>query len=169
MHLGRFVALAVAAAALAAGCSAAPEGPGSDEQTGDDQADLKNKIFCGGIAGFACPAGYVCVDDPHDSCDPNNGGADCGGYCKRTKPSKCGNDPTKTYISTDPNQCMVMKFYCAEGAPFFDDCGCGCQTTVGESCNQVTCGAGQFCCNYSCSICAPTGGVCTQQFCGTAL
>ena len=36
----------------------------------------------------------------------------------------------------------------------------------GEPCNQVTCGAGEFCCNFSCSICAPIGGACTEQFCG---
>jgi hypothetical protein len=37
--------------------------------------------FCGGIAGFPCPDGQVCVDDPNDDCDPENGGADCGGVC----------------------------------------------------------------------------------------
>jgi hypothetical protein len=35
----------------------------------------------------------------------------------------------------------------------------------GEPCNQRRCGSGQFCCNFSCSICAPDGGFCTQQFC----
>lgn len=34
-----------------------------------------------------------------------------------------------------------------------------------EDCNQKTCGKNQFCCNYSCSICAPLGGACTQQVC----
>ena len=37
--------------------------------------------FCGGIAAIPCPEGYVCVDDPTDTCDPNQGGADCGGIC----------------------------------------------------------------------------------------
>jgi len=36
---------------------------------------------CGGIAGIPCPGAGRCVDDPNDSCDPNNGGADCGGIC----------------------------------------------------------------------------------------
>lgn len=36
---------------------------------------------------------------------------------------------------------------------------------AGESCGHTECGAGQFCCNRSCSICAPTGGSCTQQQC----
>ncbi len=39
--------------------------------------------FCGGIAGFACPDGQTCIDNPDDSCDPLNGGADCGGICIR--------------------------------------------------------------------------------------
>ena len=38
-------------------------------------------IFCGGIAGFPCPSGFECVDDPRDDCDPCSGGADCGGIC----------------------------------------------------------------------------------------
>jgi hypothetical protein len=37
---------------------------------------------CGGIANLQCPAGQICVEDPTDSCDPQNGGADCGGVCK---------------------------------------------------------------------------------------
>ncbi|MER5886197.1 hypothetical protein ABT160_20435 [Streptomyces sp. NPDC001941] len=36
---------------------------------------------CGGFAGLPCPEGFVCVDDPRDSCDPKKGGADCGGIC----------------------------------------------------------------------------------------
>jgi hypothetical protein len=36
---------------------------------------------CGGIAGFPCPKGQVCVDDPRDECDPTQGGADCIGFC----------------------------------------------------------------------------------------
>lgn len=38
--------------------------------------------FCGGFGGFQChDPNHDCVDDPTDSCDPNNGGADCGGIC----------------------------------------------------------------------------------------
>lgn len=35
----------------------------------------------------------------------------------------------------------------------------------GQPCNQTVCGPNQFCCNHSCSICAPRGGFCTQQVC----
>jgi hypothetical protein len=38
-------------------------------------------IFCGGLAGRVCPAGYECVDIPDDRCDPSNGGRDCLGRC----------------------------------------------------------------------------------------
>lgn len=38
---------------------------------------------CGGFAGIPCPEGFVCVDVPGDGCNPNHGGADCAGYCKK--------------------------------------------------------------------------------------
>ncbi|PTN13000.1 Kazal-type serine protease inhibitor domain protein [Nitrosomonas aestuarii] len=39
------------------------------------------KQMCGGIAGFLCPDGMKCIDDPSDDCDPTQGGADCPGIC----------------------------------------------------------------------------------------
>lgn len=36
---------------------------------------------------------------------------------------------------------------------------------AGEVCGSRVCSAKQFCCNFSCSICAPLGGACTQQVC----
>lgn len=36
---------------------------------------------CGGFLGTRCANGGTCVDDPTDDCDPNKGGADCGGVC----------------------------------------------------------------------------------------
>jgi hypothetical protein len=44
---------------------------------------------CGGIAGIQCPGGGKCVDDSSDSCDPNNGGADCGGICQCIETVSC--------------------------------------------------------------------------------
>lgn len=35
----------------------------------------------------------------------------------------------------------------------------------GEPCGPVKCGANEVCCNASCGVCTPPGGVCTQQFC----
>lgn len=37
--------------------------------------------FCGGFGGIECPGLGMCLDDPADDCDPENGGADCGGLC----------------------------------------------------------------------------------------
>lgn len=75
---------------------------------------------CGGIAGFQCPDGHACIDDPTDSCDPDAGGRDCMGKCV-----PCA-ETGRTYLG-DPEQCARMKFGCDEGSePFFDECGCGC-------------------------------------------
>lgn len=42
----------------------------------------KGLEMCGGFAGFPCEEeGRVCIDDPFDDCDPENGGADCAGIC----------------------------------------------------------------------------------------
>jgi hypothetical protein len=35
-----------------------------------------------------------------------------------------------------------------------------------NQCGDVVCGPGEFCCNESCSICAPDGGACIQIQCG---
>lgn len=43
--------------------------------------DQQPKQMCGGIAGFPCPVGMKCVDDPSDDCDPAKGDADCAGIC----------------------------------------------------------------------------------------
>lgn len=50
----------------------------TDLDTSSSSASAK---MCGGIAGIACDPGMNCVDDPSDSCDPNQGGADCSGIC----------------------------------------------------------------------------------------
>ena len=36
---------------------------------------------------------------------------------------------------------------------------------AGASCGGVTCGAGEYCCNPSCSRCVPFGMSCTQESC----
>jgi hypothetical protein len=38
--------------------------------------------FCGGFGNIQCPGSGICVDDKTDGCDPDNGGADCGGVCE---------------------------------------------------------------------------------------
>jgi hypothetical protein len=150
------------------GISACVAGTGGDDE---DVASVQQEAhqFCGGIAGFPCPDGYICVDDPHDGCDPEAGGADCGGMCQKArkpKKDKCDHAANE-YLFNDPNECAVVHFLCIEGyEPFFDDCGCGCTPVQGEPCGSNVCGAGEYCCNSSCGICAPEGGVCIQLVCG---
>jgi hypothetical protein len=61
----------------------------------------QNAPGCGGIAGIPCPGAGKCVDDPSDSCDPNNGGADCGGICQ-CLPIPC---PSNAPFNSDPAVC----------------------------------------------------------------
>lgn len=48
-------------------------------------------LSCGGITGKQCPINQVCVDNPSDTCDPKQGGADCIGICQSNpKVISCG-------------------------------------------------------------------------------
>lgn len=46
---------------------------------------------CGGFAGTPCAEGF-CADDPSDDCDPQSGGADCGGVCVDEPPCTTDDD-----------------------------------------------------------------------------
>jgi len=85
---------------------------------------------CGGILGTQCPAGLSCVDDPNDRCDPDCGGADCGGFCAEVEGSQCGG---------------FAGFQCPTGYSCFD--------SVGDQCSPLCGGAdcGGFCARYSTS------------------
>jgi hypothetical protein len=111
---------------------------------GDKCACVDDNQFCGGIAGIRCPAGQICVDNPNDSCDPNNGGADCGGICVSQMTCggiagiqcpagyECVDNPND---SCDPNN---------GGA----DCGGICQPAPSSTtCAAVRCAAGTQCVN----------------------
>jgi hypothetical protein len=129
-----------------------------------------NGQFCGGFAGIECPDGYQCVDDPSDGCDPNAGGADCAGVCEKVRGGGGGGkkdcERKRNQYLGDAEQCLTLRFICDSGEqPFFDDCGCGCEPIPGEVCGDSVCPDGEVCCNASCGICTPPGGVCTQQAC----
>lgn len=62
--------------------------------------------FCGGIAGIPCPGSGTCVDDPKDDCDPNNGGADCGGICRCETIARC---PAGTTWDPSPKVCACVR------------------------------------------------------------
>lgn len=156
------------------------------------------KQFCGGIAAIACPGAGTCVDDPSDNCNPDKGGADCGGVCECNaqalctegyefddSPAVCGCVP----IVTDP--CAAVRcrggYHCeavegkASCVPDVNPCaavlceaGSNCVVQNGQAqcvpattvtCGSVMCAAGQVCCNSSCGICTPPGGVCIQIAC----
>lgn len=90
------------------------------------------KISCGGPTELPCPAGLECVDDPGDSCDPDETSAACPGMCvKPTGPKLCDpDDPKRFYVADDPQICMLVFFVCEPGTEyFFDACGCGCEQT----------------------------------------
>jgi hypothetical protein len=83
--------------AHAAGTSVASDGACDEPQ------------FCGGFAGIQCPDGLECIDDPNDDCDPNNGGADCGGICvepKQCQPVFCALF-CENGFETDENGCEI--------------------------------------------------------------
>ena len=153
------VALAIVAGSSMAACVVEQDDGNSAVSV---EQDIKAKIFCGGFANLPCPTGMTCADDPTDDCNPNKGGADCGGVCRPAPKAKCEHQPSE-YVALG-DQCQLVKFACVPGSvPFFDSCGCGC--TAGIACGGNSCGSGEYCCNSSCGICAPTGGVCTQQVC----
>jgi hypothetical protein len=103
--------------------------------------------FCGGIANLPCPGAGMCVDDARDSCDPENGGADCGGVCACNATALCDDG---LVFDAAPEVCACVP----------DDDG-----AERVQCGPSTCAAGEVCCNESCGICTEPGGVCIQQAC----
>ncbi len=126
--------------------------------------------FCGGIAGLPCPGAGECVDDPRDDCDPEAGGADCSGVCECNVTALCEEG---TVWNDSPDVCSCVPAYnpcaavlCPEGSLCVVDGDEGrCVPMTGESCGDSTCAEGMVCCNASCGICTPPGGVCIQIAC----
>lgn len=125
-------------------------------------------VFCGGIAGIQCPGLGLCEDSPDDGCDPEQGGADCGGYCTCTAQVKCRGGQI---FDRSPDVCG-----CVEDPCNLIDCRSGalCIVQDGEpvcvsdgswQCGPTVCAAGQVCCNESCGVCTEPDGACTQQAC----
>ena len=130
-------------------------------------------VFCGGIAGIPCPGSGKCVDDPSDECDPNQGGADCGGMCLCPASAPCA--PGSRW-NGDPNVCACVREQCptnpclAALCPTGTQCvvrGCApsCEPIDGGKCGETICPTGTACCNASCGICTPPGMSCIQIAC----
>ena len=106
--------------------------------------------FCGGFAGIECPGAGACLDDPSDDCDPERGGADCGGLC----------------------ECSGALVLCIAGTVFDespDVCACVAQEPEVDACAAVRCAAGTHCevegDQAACVEDEPTGGD-DAPFCG---
>jgi len=180
-----WIFLTFSTALFGGACDAAdPESPGDQTAAPEfqlnDANDEVDEILtaedavrlprCGGFAGLTCPEGSRCVDLPGDGCDPRRGGADCIGVCRRWPQRFHCNDPSRRYYGRSPEICSRIRYFCAEGTPFSDECGCGCIDLRGPgsrvSCGRNVCGPNQYCCNESCGICAPRGAACIQVYCG---
>ena len=105
-------------------CGPSMEAEARESSAGTVEQKAGQGDVCGGFAGLSCDPGYVCVDDPNDSCDPTGSGRDCAGICQ------CGTGPDYEYILTDPARCETVRFTCEDRRePFFNACGCGCKVT----------------------------------------
>jgi hypothetical protein len=124
--------------------------------------------FCGGFAGIPCAGAGDCVDDPRDDCDPEQGGADCGGICQCNAVGLClegshwDDSPEVCGCVPDANPCAAV--LCKVGTQCVVQDGKA--TCVGgDPCGDVTCGPGLLCCNASCEMCLPPGRACIQIAC----
>jgi hypothetical protein len=139
------VAAAAVASVFVAACSASTADP-SGGDTGDEQ-DVSSLQHCGGIAGLQCASGKTCIDDPTDSCDPNAGGADCGGVCVNLATAKkCGGfagltcSSSSTCVDDPTDSCDPSK----GGADCMGVCVKG-KAPATQSCANVRCSAGTHC------------------------
>jgi hypothetical protein len=129
-------------------------------------------VFCGGFAGIACPGAGNCVDDPSDDCDPQNGGADCGGICECVANALCIQG---SHFDTSPAVCACVpdavndpcaSVRCRAGTHCSASGGTAtCVPDDGADCGSVTCPSGTQCCNASCGWCRPPGILCPQIAC----
>jgi PrcB C-terminal len=88
----------------------------------DSVRECADTQSCGGITGKQCPGNGQCSDDPSDSCDPANGGADCGGLCACgpqtelcMRGSVFDNSPKVCACVPDPTQDPCAAVSCKEG------------------------------------------------------
>ncbi len=142
----------------------------SSTQRVDCAGPVPTGPICGGIAGLQCAGAGTCVDDPSDSCNPANGGADCSGHCACNSLGMCvgggvwNSSPEVCGCEAPPSCATVLcgaNTYCTihNGQP-------ACLPNPSQvTCGSVTCGSGMYCCNASCGICAPPGSSCIQLAC----
>lgn len=80
----------------------------------------------------------------YKTCEADN---KCGYRCG-VEPKACDlSDPTKRYVGTSKEMCMVIRYTCdfaAGETSFSDDCGCGCTVAPKAACKPSGC-SGQIC------------------------
>jgi hypothetical protein len=144
--------------------------PGGSGGAGDGDGDPPTSPGpgCGGIAARECPGLGSCVDDQTDSCDPRNGGADCGGVCECRAVARC-RAGQKWNASPEVCSCVGGDGDPGAGSGGSGDAGKGGggdeAGTGGAECGAVTCGDGEVCCNASCGICTKPGEGCIKKLC----
>ncbi len=141
----------------------------------DDLSFLRSRYNCCGDR-CACTDGtqpVQCFVDPCEVSSCSVSGAECqANYCggcnaewsneagSRVCESKCDyDDPARRYVAQSRAQCALVRFACAANEqPFFDDCGCGCETA---ECEPRECGPALGMPNTLCSdgttVAGPTG------------
>jgi len=91
-----------------------PQGPNSTCQ------GIELPETCGGFTGQACPAGYLCVDDPNDDC-PGGPAVDCPGLCV-PEHLECGG---------------IGGIECPPGFQCVDDVDDDCDPATGADCSGI--------------------------------
>jgi hypothetical protein len=163
--------MAVLTALVLSACGNSPsQEPSTEAQPAAQEQGLGQP--CG---SNSCGAGEYCCNESCGICVPR------GSSCTQ---QVCTGTPCGT------NSCGTGEFCCNESCGICAPIGDSCTQQVcdpiiidaapetatkaapppaeeaGRPCGSNTCGAGEFCCNESCGICAPIGGGCTQQYCG---
>jgi hypothetical protein len=113
---------------------------------------------CGGFAGLLCPEGKICIDNPNDDCDPQNGGADCIGICIDEP------EPAATCQDQCGGKGADGSCYCDEACTYYGDC---CDDYE-EACNDDRVPASGSCVKNGGETCT-TDADCVVGGCGGAL
>jgi hypothetical protein len=128
--------------------------------------------FCGGIAALECPGSGSCVDAPGDGCDPDNGGADCGGVCECNVRALCIQgfqfDPSPEVcacVSTAPEVDACASARCEAGTECVVVDGAATCQPAANACAAVSCPVGSACeVVDGQGVCAPPAA--SAPFCG---
>jgi len=153
---------------LRVACTDCPDGslscPRSVCEAGVCRVDIRacpDPGFCGGIAGFTCPPGLVCIDAEGDDCDPADGGADCAGECvPEIYDGRCGGNDASTCLPHE--ECVDDPNDSCELARGDGNCPGFCQPYVEPVCeSDAECPQIRI----PCSVCPDGSEVCATSTC----